>query len=226
MTVEQVLNAALARTMEYGVNFPTSRASLVRRISQRQMELFAIANQNNPDFFGTYATAGLGDGAADLADMAPPVYSADTVSRVEVANPGSSGYADGKEISLVSFDDEGSAFPPRATLRGMVIRGVGDDLSGVSSIRVYYSRFPQALGPTDTGVQLELPVQFQELLVIDLARTVLKRALTVGGDAAPARIQFLDEEEKDLLGSFVAHVMRRGGAQVQRFASRTSIAAP
>jgi hypothetical protein len=226
MTVDEVLKASLARTMEYGVNFPSSRASLIRRVSQRQMEIFALANQTNPDYFGTCATAPLTDGMADLRTMAPPVYSSDTVSRVEVAAPGASSYADGDEVSVVSFDDKGSAFPPRVTLRDMLMKGVGADLDGVTSVRVYYARMPAELPLDDLAVFVELPLQFQELLVIDLARTVLKRAPGIGPEERAAIVAPLDAEESALLTSFAHHVSRHNGSQVQRFASRTTVAAP
>lgn len=225
MTIEEVIAASLGRTAEFGVGYPASESSLIRRVSQRQMELFAVANQINPDYFGVCATAGVPYGAADLREMRPPVFGADSISRVEIKDPGTSAYLLGQEVHVVSYDDVNSAFPPRVTIRDLIVKQVGTDLAGVGALEVYYPRSPLPIPLDNPAYVIDLPQQFQELLVLDLAREIFRRALHLG-DTRADLIGLMSEEEAPLMENFLGHVRRYTGSQIQRFATRTTQAAP
>lgn len=226
MTIQEIASAALARVAEYGANYPGSTASLVRRMSVRQAELFSLANRINPDYFGVCATAPVPHGGADLKLLIPPAFPADLISRIEIHDPGTSTYEVGEEVQVVSFSEKDGAFPPRVTLRDMTIRQVGTDLAGVAEIEVFYSRLPLPLPFDNPDYELEVTTHFQELLVLDLAKYVLRRASNLEGENRTAAIAEVVAEEEPLLGSFGEHVQSFSGAQIQRFATRTTKAAP
>lgn len=98
--------------------------------------------------------------------------------------------------------------PPRITVRDRVLRGVGSDLDGVGSIKVYYPKRPDARMVRDT--KIGLPEPYDELLVIDLARSMLSKTLDIEPESRIAAIQALSAEENDLLAAFEAHVRTFG----------------
>lgn len=228
MTVEETIAATLSRTSEFGVKYPGSVSSLIRRLNQRQMEIYALGNQWNPDYFGVCAIANVETGMVDLRDIEPPLYWMDGITKIEIHDAGSSDYEEHETVNVVSLDDLEAAFPPRVTLRDMLVQQAHEDLEGVVSLEFHYPKSPHQL-PTapDTWAahELELPRQYQELLVIDLAREVFRRAVHLG-DARTELIKLMNEDEAPLIENFQGHVVRFAGSQIQRFATRTTIAAP
>lgn len=213
MTAEEIVVQALARVREYSQKVPVTRSLAYVRIGQRQQELFAAAARVNPDFYGVCAHGEVDeDGALDLDDISDPVPSVESIQRIEIYEMDTPEdeddvlpYAVGDVVNVVHFRDPDVESPPRVTVRDRVIRGVSDDLDRVVALRLYYSRVPASLGPTDAATDAELPPQFQQLLVIDLVRDLFRRSVGVPEKATV--VGMMDAEEKPLLEAFLAHVV-------------------
>jgi hypothetical protein len=208
MTAEEVVQGAMAEAAEFASSYPTTRSVMFRRVTVRQQQLFALAATIDPDWAGVCADAPLAAGAANLASVMrgeeAGVPGAEHVSRVEVLNAGVSELPVGAEISVVPSDDVTVALPPRMTLRSWVFRSVGADLTGVASIRVYYSRRPfPVTRKTDV---IELPEPWAELLVIDLARNLVQKATSVDKEVRAHAVTYFNEREAEALEGFKAHV--------------------
>jgi hypothetical protein len=206
VTAEECAVAILARASEFSGTFPTTRSVIYRRIGVRQQELFSLAATVNPDYYGTEATSDLDEnGAIDLADVADPVPAMEQVQRVVIADAGESEvYEAGDRVNLVPLLDPEIEQAPRATLRDRILKQVGTDLAEIVSLTIYYSRVPLALSATSGTTALELPNQFQELLVIDGLRDLVRRALEMPN--REAMISLLDKEETPLMERFTKHV--------------------
>lgn len=219
MIADDVCTYALARLTELGASAPVARSLMYRQIGVRQQQLYARAARVNPDWAGVCATAALDQGAADLSDIAPPIETPERIQRIEIADPGTSNYAAGDEVHPVPLQDQVyAALPPRVTVRNRVIRGVGADLDGVISLRVSYARVPLALGPSDGARVLDLPEPHAELLVVDLARYLVRKSTTLAPDARAAAVEALTAEEATLLLEFDAYVHGYVGPLTSRFA--------
>jgi hypothetical protein len=211
-TVDELVDQALARALEFGDGFPSTRSLLYRRLGVRQQQLFATAARVNPEYFGTSTVRNVDPtGTVDLKTLgdpnAPnPVPAVETISRIEIADPGTSGLNPGTEINIVPLTDPDAAFPPRVTIRDGIIRQVGNELQGVTSIRIYYSRRPFRIGPTDGNREIELPEPFHELLVVDLARWMLRKQATIPTEVRQIALAALDAEEQEMLANFLASV--------------------
>lgn len=205
MTAEETVRLILARAMEFTDSFPTTRTLLWRRIEQRQQYLFAVASYANPDFFGVCAIAPVADGMVSLTSMSPPVDQAQRLTRIEIKDPGETSYAVGLRVNVVDIDDADSMMDaPRVTVRGHVIRDVAGELEGVESIEVYYSRRPGPIEGPDTEIQV--PDPFGELLVIDGARELVKKTLSMAPESRTAAVALLDAEEQPLFEAWLEHV--------------------
>lgn len=204
MTFEEIRQAALARLMEFTDRAPSGQAVPYRRIAVRQQFLFAEAARANPEYAGVCAVGGVVNGAADLAQMAPPVKRPEAITLVEVVDGGETWPA-GTRITIVPTEDP-DGIPPRARLRNRVIVGVGDELGNVASIRVHYPYIPEGPAPAENGErEVEMAGPYDELLVIDLTRELMRKALTVAPDDRLAVVNLLNEEEAPLLAAWLAH---------------------
>jgi hypothetical protein len=206
ITCEEIAIEALARAAEFGAEVPATRSLMYRRIGVRQAALFAEAGRVNQDYYGVCAIATLDNGAADLADIADPIPPLEAVTRVEVFDAGTSGIAAGTEINLVTLNDQDAATAPRMTLRNNVLRAVGADLDDVVSVEVYYSRSAKRLGATDANTNVELQAPWDELLVVDLTRYLLRKAISIKPDVRAAALELLDGEEAEMMAGFIRHV--------------------
>lgn len=231
MTADQVAELALSRAMEHSEEVPATRSLMYHRIGVRQQELFGLAARINPDFYGVCAKASLRDelgawvGAASLMDLGEvDTPKAEHVSRVEVYDAGSSELEVGVEVHIVPLSDTSCAFPPRVTLRNHTLRQVGVDLVGVEKLEVFYSRMPLSIGPAGGDIALELPEQYQTLLVVDCARDLFRRSTALPG--RPALVAMMDQEEAPVLADYLLHVQRFAGALVSRFDTQTRPALP
>lgn len=209
-TVEDLVIQALARAMEFGDTFPTTRSVMYRRLGVRQQQLFAAVARENPEYFGDSAIGTLdANGAIDIGltgnpDAPDPVEAMEVISRIEVENKGTSALTNGQEINTVPLTDPDAAFAPRVTIRGNIIRQVATDLAGVTSIRVYYSKRPFRLDPDDKNTLIVLPEPFHDLLVVDLTRWLLRKAATVPEQVRTVALGALDAEETEGIGNFLA----------------------
>src|SRR5690606_24373787 len=217
MTFEDVRQAALARLMEYGDRWPHGRSAPYRRIGVRQQQLYAMAARANPESAGVCAIGGLVNGVADFAAREPPVLRREAITLVEIHDPGESDYEVGQRITIVTADDP-DGLAPRAFLRHRVLVGVGNELAGVATIKVWYPYIPEPASADEDGSrEVEIPDPYSELLVIDLARDYARKTIALEPDIRAAIIRMQDEEEGPLLAEWIAHV--RGYAPLEtRFA--------
>ena len=220
MTLDDVVDAALARLTEFGSRVPAARSVAYRRVNQRQQFLYAWVANKNPDYYGTDVVLPLTLGVGNLDTLDPAVA---LVKDVRIEVPGAYGlgksYALGDVVNIVPSDDYDADLPPRMTLRGGTLAGVETDLSDgtstVTSVRVYYSKQPTDL-TLGTDV-IALPNQFTELLVIDLTRDYLRKASATGTEVPDAILALLDAEEQVLLDEFAKHLESFYWAEQPRF---------
>lgn len=218
MTVDDAIDLALARCAELGARVSGTKSLMIQRISQRQQRLFALASEWNPDYFGTCIVGTLDAGRLDVADIVDPLEQIERITRVEIADPGTSSYAAKDEINIVPQNDPDAALPPRATLRRRVLRPVGTDLDNILSVRVHYSPVPLSI-PLNTGggTSIQIPAPHDGLVPLDLTNYLLDRlpapdAATAAGRAAVAA------EEAAALTAFELHVRTFSNMQA-RFAN-------
>jgi len=205
-TGDQLVDRALGRLAEFGVDYPTARGPMYRRIGYRQRQLYEKAAQINPERFGTCATANLSSGNADLNDFADPVPTPALVQRIEVLDPGTSAYAAGDKINLVRPEDQNAEYAPRAYLRDRVLISVGTDLNLVTSIKIFYAKLPALWGDGDAAKAAELEAPWDTLLELDLAKWLTNKASATPQEKRALALGSFDAEEKDLLADFQAHV--------------------
>ena len=209
MTGEQLIDAALEEIATFTDRIPNARAPWLRRLTTRQAEIFAIAAEISPDYLGRCLTATVADpGTVDLSaavlGIVPGVAPIERITLVEIADPGTSGYAVGAEVAIVpTGDTERSAEPPRVRLRSDALLGVGADLALVDSVKVHYVRRPAPIRTLADSAELVEP--YVVLLVWDLAKTIMRRA-GVGDAVRTAAVAVFEAEETALLDLFRAHV--------------------
>lgn len=222
MTFDEIVDNAKARALDFGATFPSTRRVLYRRIEIHQQDLFSQAGRVNPDYFGVSATGTLdANGIADLKDQQASidVDPATSVVRVEVEDAGTHPtLVTGDEINIVSLSDVEAALAPRMTLRNFALRQVGTELAGVVSICAFYAYRPEnKTTPLDGSEDAELPAVYQELLVIDLTKWMVKMTLGLETQVKAAALAALSEEEDEMSGVFMAEVTDYAGVQVSRF---------
>jgi hypothetical protein len=221
MTPEEVRIAALAECAEFGDNFPSTKSVCYRRIGVRQQQLFDVADEVNPDFFGVCAEGVVVAGTLNLRELLAGTVevgvgetvpaAAQRLQRIEVkeltGDPEDAVYAVGDEVSIIPLSEiaDGAAVAPRVTYRDGVLRQVGTDLATVARLEVFYSRRPAAVSLGSETV--ELPEPYGELLVFDLAKMLVRRATAVDAQVRDSAIAVFDQLEKDLLDGFKAHVL-------------------
>lgn len=213
LSCEEVAVQALARAAEVTETVPATRTLMYRRIGIRQQQLFAMGARVNSDYYGACAETNLIGGAADLADIASPVPIPELVSKVCIEDAGGSAYISGDEVNIVQTVDINAALAPRMTLRDLVLQEVGDDLTGVVSVMVYYSRLPKAYGPSDANTLTELSSPWDELLIVDLTKYLLRKARQLDEGARKLALDGLAAEESELLEGYITHVREYGPVQ-------------
>lgn len=202
-TCDEIANAALARCREFSVNYPAGKELLYTRIGTRQQQLVELSVMANADYFGVEATADLDSGVLDLSDMPGQVDNAGHVQKVTIENPGTSGYPIDTEVAIVPLRNIAAAIAPRAVIRDGLLIGVGSDLDLVTTLRVYYTKLPAALGATDKATEVVIPDPHAELLVLDLCQYIVNAAPQVSATVSAAVQAWAAEEaslEKAWLG--------------------------
>jgi len=217
-TFEQIHKAALSRALDLNVRVPGSASLAYRRISVRQQTLFGWVAGINPAYYtiqaiGTLDAGGgidlramLGDGVREAAAVVA-VY---VESMVAFEPPAEAPYAVGDRIALVPPQDDPTAYlAPRATIRDHAFEPVGADLADVLTIRMHYAYRSDPVADEEDGTsEIAMESPFDELLVIDLTRYLTRKTLKMEAASKTAIINELNEEEKELLASFEAHVRR------------------
>lgn len=215
MTPEEIRKLAGALLGDYGVDVPhVPHALIFNRMSSRQRELFSWAATIDPDYFGECAVATLVGGDANLDSLellATGPYPVDTIQIVRIHDSGNSEYETGDRVRIVREDDHRD-LPPRMTYRSRALRGVGNDMDGVVSIKVWYTRRPRPIGIDGSGV-IELPEPWHDLLALDIAQFLLARSPGVHAEAASG----IEAEKVERMANFEAHIRASYRALEARF---------
>lgn len=220
MTYDECCVLAMSRTNEITRNYPSSRELMIRRASVRQRELMAKAAKANPDYYGVCAISPLDANAAtDVNDIVEPTPTPELIDMVLIEDPGSSQYAAGTEVNIVRALDKHAELAPRMTLRDLVLQGVDDDMDGVISVEIYYSRLSPMATFADASSSLELQSPWDELLVIDLNRHLLQKATRLEASLRKEAIDACDAEETPLLAGYIEHIGTYG-PHTTRFSRR------
>jgi hypothetical protein len=216
MTVQEIVEAALARAMEFSDKVPNTFSVSVGRMNQRHQQLFARIAERNRDYAGRDAELTLTAGACDTADLDPlPMR----ISLVTIDDPGSSSWPVGRPVKVVPVDDLDCALPPRMTLRDGILQQVGTDLQGVTSVRVWYAKRPADL---ESGADVPaMPAQYHELLVIDLAKSMIRKTIALNATSRKEILDVFTVEEEEVLADFDAHLRNFQYAEVSRFGRTT-----
>ena len=206
-TVDQVVVAALSRAADFGAAYPGARSVLYRRLSHRTHQLYAAAARWNPEYFGVSAVGTLASGGVSFSTMGSrgatnPTFSPELIISVEIADKGTSAYTNGDEVNVIQHNDPDAAAAPRVTIRNQAIQQVDTDLTDVTSLRMSYSRRPFRLNADDQAETVDFPEPFEELLVIDLAKWIVRKILDPAVDQRTAAMESLNEEEAETLVNF------------------------
>jgi len=211
MTADEVIDQALARCTDLGATVPITRSVCYTRLTTRESQLFARAAAVHPEYFGVTTTAAIVGGLVNLLNFVPRVERV-----VEVRVAAGTGLPVGAVVNLVPIDDVDAMLAPRATIRNGQIKGVGTDLAGVTSLTIHYARRGGAAPMTGTTVP-ELPDQFLDLLVLDLARYMIAKLLDMDAARREGWLGLLTAEEQGLLGTFDEHIRHFIGPEQRRF---------
>lgn len=204
VTVETMVRQALIRVDDVTDTYPSTRGPMYRRIGIRQRQLFVRAAQINPDYYGADITAVVSGGSIDLSTLGDVP---ELLQRVEISDPGTSGYAAGREVSIVSLTDPEGELAPRVMLRQLILAQVGADLANVGSLRLWYAHIPAAIAASNDGTApLSLDQPWDALLEVDLAKWIVGKATALAVDVRAAAIGAFAAEETQLMGDFEAHL--------------------
>jgi hypothetical protein len=207
MTYEEIVQAAMERASEFGATGNLVRSTLYYRMGRRQSQLFQRSAVLNPDFYGVCIVVLLSaDRAADLEDVPENESPVGRIERVEIADPGSSAWPARTTVAVVPLNDPDSAIAPRVTMREFVLRGVSTDLTGVVSLRIYYTKQARPVRPSDGERVAEIREPYVHLLVLDLAQFVLKQMQLRGAEGLDAAIASIKAEEDELVKDYETHM--------------------
>lgn len=219
MSVQEAIDKARARVAELGAKVPGTMSLMVQHLSETQQRLFASGAQWNPDYFGTCVVGTLDGSALDVLAILDPLEIPETITRIEIADPGSSTWAVNTEVDPVTLSDPDSGRPPRCYVRRKIISGVTGELDGVNSLRIYYSPSPLPLAEADLEHKLEIPRPHDAILYLDLTLYLLDKLPSPTDAVAQGRAQVSGELER-ALAAFESHVRSYVMTTRTRFGSR------
>ncbi len=225
MTWDEIIEQGRARALDFGADWPSATSVLYRRIQVRQQEIFSTANRINPDYFGQNTVGALdANGDVNMASLdveGSVVDPTAAVTRVEIQNPGSHPtLVRGDEVAIIPHNDPDAGIAPRMTLRSFILHAYCGDMDGVSSVCIYYG-FRPALKPMpmDGSETSDLPSVYDELLVLDVTKFLVKLTMELATERKVAALGVVQEEIDAMLTTFIAEVADYAGAQVSRFGS-------
>ena len=203
-TVQNIIDRAIERSNLNDADLiPTTE--LIAYVSSFEKHLFLEAARENPDYFGKEGnTAARGSSTASWDLNAQPSNIA-AISRVEigavVGTP--TGLAVGDEVSMVSIRNPLMGISPRMYVRNRIAYQYENELQTdasnyVSQLKVWYSFLPSTR--TATTDVLDLPEEFTQLVVLQLARLLAVR------DQRPDEVPAIDAEYIMHLGTFLQAV--------------------
>jgi len=214
MNAGEILDTALGKFAEFNVAMPSTTSAAYGRMTRRQEQLFAKGAVLNREFFGADEALAVVANEVDTQDLNPlPMR----IHVVRVEAPGTSTWAQGTQVAVVHVDDLEAELPPRATLRDGVLEGVGTDWDGLTSIRIFHSKRPAEL-TVKTDIP-QLPKQFHELLALDIAKWLMRKAMGLTDGARKQYIDLLTQEELELENDYERFLKDWAFAETHRFGS-------
>lgn len=216
MTVEEVVREAMGRLHGIADVSRTPGPTMYRRVGLRQQQLFSRIAQADQEYTGTWADGTLdADARLDLKDLLDPLPAAGRITRIEIKDRGSSSYTNGQNVQIVNTNSAEFRGDPRVTIRDYLVEGytppgqnATNDLDGVTSLRVYYPRMPAALDGSDKAKEIELESPWDEMLVLDLAIWLIRRAPDVSLADRGEAIGLMGAEMAELDAEFEEHFTR------------------
>ena len=213
MTPEQIIDEAEAILSDYGVNYPGTKSVMYSRINQSQKRYFSKAAKADQEFYGLQLDFTLDVNAcADFSRLseaqALPIEQIDDFRIIASNNPDQVN----KRINVVPLHDAEAHWRPRATVRSKMFAGFGEDLAGVTKVRMYYTRRPRTIGrdglvtgaTQQVDVELESPWDF--LLVWDLVYDLIRRADEMEKEKKAGLLELVLGPNRTLTKEFIAHV--------------------
>jgi hypothetical protein len=210
VTAEEIVVAALARCAEFGDQWPSARSVMYQRINTRHRQLFAMMTTALPDLAGVVENAPVVSGVVDLTAL-----EYDVASVVDVRIPADGVYALDQRVAIIPVDDPDAGLPPRMTASLGELRAYGNELDGVPEVRVAYTRLAESIEMEDD--EPELPELFHPLLVLDLARYNVQKAISIPSATRAEIAALFDVEEKAMLADFESYLFAYSPVQ-RRFA--------
>lgn len=204
MTCQEIIDMAIQRS---NLNDPDliPDAQLLDFITSFERFVFLEAARENPDFFGREGNTNARGASTDNWDLTSAPGNVAAFSRLEVqAITGTvSGISVGDEVNVVSIRNPWVELAPRVYVRDRVVHEYNSELQDdssnfVTTLKVYYSFLPT--DKTSTADTLDLPDEFNLLVVLPLARVMALR------DQRPDDAQALNEEFLQHYRTFIQQV--------------------
>lgn len=207
--VQTILEQAVASSFRNRADtIATMATELVRKVDYRQKELFAVAAEVNPLFFGTQVPqAGVAGSWSRPAD-------AEIVFRIEYGpNPA-------QEIAVVPYDDR-AAEPDWSVyqLANSYIRTSVNHIADTDTLNFWYARRPMTLTGLGSFLDGVWPESYNDLLILPIAAYLARK------DGRLEEAQGYIDDTATLEGLFVRFLKRQQAGEIRRF-NWPRIAAP
>ena len=214
-TAQEIITAAYNKSAK---NRPgtiaTETTELLAIVGRALQGLFAFAARVNPIYFADFF-----DVAFAGAGWVRPTK-AEAIFRIEKTP-----YAYADEVVVVPFDDR-KAEPSLPALYelGGTFRSAGNTLDPVSgTLRFWFSRIPDRPATLAATIDAALPVQFEELLINEVA---IYLALKDGRQDEVAQLRVMRDAWADLFAGHLEHAtvnLRGRFGQVRRFTTHSLV---
>jgi len=237
VTPDEIIYEARSFVGDASSRYPVTDAMLYARISTRQRQLFAEAATVNREYYGQLVDANVDDdGCIDLTDLeGTGMHPIESVDQVEILSPGNRDWRVRQKVTICRADERHMHDPPRCTIRSHTLAGVMDhvalpdgdtrernDLKGVESVRIWYSRRPRAIDGEGLRIDMidengdpvreteQKPVEIGDpwhwLLVWDLVQSLVGRTVTEDGEQKAGVVMLAKDAEAELFEIYKRHV--------------------
>lgn len=235
-TCKDLIDAAYARSTFNDPDKLATDAELIGVIDRRHKQLYSMAAEYNPVYFGKSENVQASSSAWTWPDQAELIF------RVEVGTTANN-QTSGTLVRVVPIEDQEADIKPSVYQMGRSYyttdsteldptASTGDDLLFYYSKRAY--DLDDTIAPdantgntvtseTDQGniIDSTWPEQFNDLIVLHIAKY-----LSIKDGRAGEEIAALDAEEKALMADFARHLRHANYAQRARYGQRARLVNP
>lgn len=227
-TCEDIINGANARHSANDPRVLMSDSESIVKINDRLQQLYVIAAEVNPYYFGEISDV---DGDGSKWDAPTDVESTVLIESAGDAETGEDAVLTlGDKVHSVPIEDKECEFAPRVYFFGgsyYSVGGTGDPSASENgdALRFYHAAQHGALDPTsgtshaDNTLEARWPTQFNGLLEIHLAKIMCIK--DVGRESREYEALFA--EESWVLEAFKAHLMHEDAAIRTRHARQPGV---